>query len=286
MDNNFVKLEISEVINKFHRLVKEKVQVKLWKKGESSKDYRTKQVRVLKSDARITMVMFSEDHKYETSNVNNIFYVSFELNDLAYFSEGKISLSDEEQFEFVITDPVYRTESRINERLITFPHHKVYAFFKIPDSQKEVTNVVQLRKAQAPAPTYDDYKIKQKERIYQLLEAQVGKTEGLVDFRVLDISQSGVAFQITNSTKSFFDKLTGADFFLLFEEEVFKMSGAKTVYVVDLLAQAQKKDAEALYKVGMTYLPQPVLTQKINLIIHSSEKFDAMRKEFESFKDQ
>ncbi|GAB4404192.1 MAG: hypothetical protein OHK0056_00030 [Bacteriovoracaceae bacterium] len=284
MENNFVKLEISEIINKFHRLVKEKVQIKLWKKGEDSIAFKTKQVRVLKSDSRITMVFFSENSEFENANINQTLYISFELNDMAYFSEGRISLVDEDQFEFVISDPVYRTESRINERLITFPHHKVYAFFDVPNGVKESTNIVPLKKSSSPG--YDGYKLQQKERLYNLLESKIGPSTHLIDFRVLDISLSGIAFLVQSAHKKYFEKLTGIEFFILFEEEVFKIEGAKTVYIVDFLNQNPEKDTESLFKVGMTYLPQSLLAQKINTIIKSSEKFDTMRKEFESFKDR
>lgn len=282
MENNFVKLEIAEIISKFHRLVKEKIEIKLWTKGKDSVSYKSKQVRILKKETRITMVFFSEKPEFEASMINKTMYINFELNDLAYFSEGKISKFDDDCFEFVIEEPVYRTESRINTRLLTFPHHKVYAFFEIPENVKEVTNVVQLNKNIEKG--YDNYKSQQKEKLLERLASHIGECHHLTDFRVLDISVSGAAFLVQSAHKSFFDNLKNTDLTVLFEDSVFKIQGAKTVYVVDYLTGDQSKESESLFKVGMTYHPLATLAQKINSIIHSSEKFDSMRREFEDFK--
>jgi len=282
LENNFVKLEIAEIISKFHRLVKEKIEIKLWTKGSDSVSYKCKQVRVLKKESRITMVFFSEKAEIETAMIGKTLYINFELNELAYFSEGKISKFEDNGFEFVIEEPVYRTESRINTRLLTFPHHKVYAFFEIPENVKETTNIVQLNKSVEKG--YDNYKSQQKEKLLERLASHIGECHHLTDFRVLDISVSGAAFLVQSAHKGFFENLKNADLTVLFEDSVFQIQGAKTVYVVDYLSGDQSKATESLYKVGMTYHPLASLAQKINSIIHSSEKLDSMRREFEDFK--
>ncbi|MDC1174833.1 hypothetical protein OAT67_05540 [Bacteriovoracaceae bacterium] len=277
--SNFIKLNEDEAFPKFTLLARKSAKVKVWIKGKESHIYKVKDVQKMKGElTRILLTVFSEGEE-DKPFIDNKVFIGFSIKDVDYFSEGTVSVNDEDQELIVsIEGNTYRSEKRANERLLTFPHHQVYSYFKIDNKEDE--NVIQLNKTEDKE--YINYKAKQKEDQLKDLSKHVDDISNLVGFRAMDLSSGGVAFTIASEYKGFFDANNTFSFYLMFNGEVFNVVHAKLIYVVDFVSRGSNN---ARYKVGLNFNPIVELSQQIEKILTSSNGIDAIQKEFEDFVD-
>tara|TARA_R110002072_G_scaffold534_1_gene3429 strand:+ start:41144 stop:41995 length:852 start_codon:yes stop_codon:yes gene_type:complete len=277
--SNFIKLNEDEAFPKFTLLARKSAKVKVWIKGKESHIYKVKDVQKMKGElTRILLTVFSEGEE-DKPFIDNKVFIGFSIKDVDYFSEGTVSVNEEDQELIVsIEGNTYRSEKRANERLLTFPHHQVYSYFKIDNKEDE--NVIQLNKTEDKE--YINYKAKQKEDQLKDLSKHVDDISNLVGFRAMDLSSGGVAFTIASEYKGFFDANTTFSFYLMFNGEVFNVVHAKLIYVVDFVSRGS---SNARYKVGLNFNPIVELSQQIEKILTSSNGIDAIQKEFEDFVD-
>lgn len=282
LNTNFLELEIEEVITKIQMLADNKEVVKIWTKGNDSSFYRLCDLLVLKTADKsdVLLSFFSEGEDRDATLIGKKAFISFHFNEVDYFAEGMM-IKDEAHDKIILRleGKVYRSEKRGNERLITFPHHQVYAYFKI--IQKEESNVVSINKADDRE--YKDFKVKQKTDLKEKLSRKIDDLEDLVGFRTLDISKNGIAFVVSNDESIHFKEEKKLSFYILFNSEVFLIKGAKLVYKVNYLSGIENQKR---LKIGLTYNPSEKLTTHLSSVLSQSASPDLTQKEFEDFIDK
>ena len=282
MDTNFLELEIEEVITKIQMLADNKEVVKIWTKGNDSSFYRLCDLLVLKlpDKSDVLMSFFSEGEDRDATLIGKKAFISFHFNEVDYFAEGMM-IKDESNDKIILRleGKVYRSEKRGNERLITFPHHQVYAYFKI--IQQEESNVVSINRTDEKE--YKDFKVKQKTDLKEKLSRKIDDLEDLVGFRTLDISKNGIAFVVGENESIHFKEEKKLSFYILFNNEVFLIKGSKLVYKVNYLSGSENQNR---LKIGLTYNPSEKLTNHLSEVLSKSSSPDLTQKEFEDFVDQ
>lgn len=278
--SNFIKLKVSEVTTKLKVIADNKEVVKIWTKGKESSFYRVSDLLVLKTaeGSEVMLSFFSEGEDRDLTLIGKKAFLSFSFNEIDYFAEGMM-IKDESHDKIILRLDVdiYRSEKRGNERLITFPHHQVYAYFKIISDIDE-SNVISINKEKDT--DYEDLKLQRKEELKEKLSKRVDDVENLVGFRALDISKNGIAFLVGRKEAVHFVQDKQVSFYILFNQEIFLIKGAELVYKVDYLSG---EDAAKRFKVGLTFIPINELSQHLAMVLKSSSALDVVQKEFEDF---
>ncbi len=280
---SFIKLSIDEMGPKLNGLAKQKEVIKVWIKGETSSLYRVSDYTVLKTpeSADYLLTLFSEGDESDELYIGKSVLFNFTINEADYFSEGFISHDDiHKTLVMRLSESFYRTEKRDNERLLTFPHHQVYAYFKVLNDKDE-SNVIELKREEDKL--YIDYKIKQKKELKERLKKKISDVEDLIGFRALDISRSGIAFMINNDESKFFKDSIKYSFYILFDGDIFVVKGASLVYKVDYVGGPEGKKR---FKIGLNFNPVENLTKHIVDLLRESSGAGSIQREFEDFVDE
>jgi hypothetical protein len=277
---NFIKLDLSEIHSKLSSLADSKEIVKIWLKGADPCLYRVADALFGKQSGLASLVLFGESDEQDGSFDGKRVFVGFEIGDINYFTEARVVRdSAGERLTLNLEPNIYRSEKRSNERLLTFPHHQVYAYFKIPKAAAPV-NVIPLKKVDE---SYASFKRQQKERMLKELEKKIGDVEDLVGFRAMDVSNNGISFLVTEEEISHFSsKDKRYDFTLLFDGNAFAIKASKIIYKVEFVTK--KDNREQSFKVGMNFNPDTTLSQLVNDILKKSE-LTGFQRDFENFID-
>jgi len=282
--NNFIDLSIQEVTTKLKILAQNKEVVKIWMKNQKSIFYRLCDILVLNTAESydVHLSFFSEGEGRDGTLIGQHVYLSFHFNQIDYFAEG-VMLQDETHDKVMVklTGEVYRTEKRHSERLITFPHHQVYTYFKILKKSHDLEvakNVIPIKSPDNVSSDSAKKKIDLKEKI----KGRVEDTSDLFGFRTLDISKTGIAFVVGESEGQHFKENKKMSFYILFNNEMFLIKGAELVYKVDYLGAKDNKS----FKVGLTYAPIEKLTHHLTSVLSETSKPDEAQREFENFLDK
>ncbi|MAF76694.1 MAG: hypothetical protein CME63_12045 [Halobacteriovoraceae bacterium] len=280
--SNFIKLSLDEMTIKLGTLEKQKEMMKIWIRGEEAQLYRVSNFYIFKSPERRVayLSLFSEGKESDDTYVGKRILFTFNLKEVDYFSEGVVSYDEVHETLVVELDKeFYRSEKRTNERLLTYPHHQVYVYFKVQD-EKDESNVIELKREEDKL--YLDYKQRQKKELKEKLKEKVSDIEDLVGFRVLDISRSGVAFLVGEDEGKYFSDRAKYSFYVLFDGDLFVVKGAKLVYKVDYVGG---KEGKKRFKVGLTFAPVDNLTHYVTELLKEGVETDSIKREFEDFID-
>lgn len=281
-DSSFIKLKVEEVTVKLQTIAENKQVVKIWTKGNESSFYRVSDLLVLKTSKgpEVMLSFFSEGEDRDQTLIGKKAFLSFTFNEIHYFAEGTM-IKDESHDKIILRldDNIYRSEKRSHERLITFPHHQVYAYFKIISDIDE-SNVISIHRDNDQE--YQDLKVQRKEELKEKLAQRVGDVDNLVGFRALDISKNGIAFLVGRKEEVHFVEDKAVSFYILFNQEIFLIKGAQLVYKVDYLGGA---DSAKRYKIGLTFNPIDELSEYLAVVLKESAMLDSVQKDFEEFVD-
>lgn len=282
LGTTFIKLSFEEIVPKFKVLAQEKGVLKIWPKGEQSHIYRTVDLKVFQAESSkdFFLSLFSEGDDIDEQLLGKDVFFSFHFNSLEYLAEGYISEAKEsDQLLLKVTGDVYRTENRAHERLLTFPHHQVYCFFKLSKEQVFEENVIPLRKEDQETLKKDQH---QKNMLFQKVAKKIKNTEGLSYFRALDVSNTGVSFIVKDELSEEFNLGSKFNFILLFDDDVIKAMHAKVIYKVPFVGQSFEKGH---FKVGLMFHPVEELSLKLKELLNEGVEFSELQKEFETFRE-
>lgn len=275
----FIKLTQNEVRNKIEALVQSQAPVKVWKKGQShilchfdSYDHFDGLNLILKSS------------KADSSwNDKNILF-SFIHRGLEYFSKAKVQkITDKEGLEINVGPYIFRAEKRTKERLLTFPHHQAYAYFRVSHVEDK-TNVLAFNQhREKNAKAFERFDAMARKQIFPDRE----DLNELMGFRVLDISEDGVSFLVNKKEGHYFDsegEKGKFDFTLLVDGEVFELNEGQIIYNINYVSSSS--NFGPMYKVGLQFSSQEKLTQFLEDMLASSEETSVTQKEFEDFVEE
>jgi hypothetical protein len=287
LGTNFIKIETSEMVTKLRRLSLDKGDVSIWNKGESSIDYRANEAELVDDNTGkfVLLKLFSEDK--DESFVGKDILVSFSVMNVDYFGEG--SFIKEEGSEFVtikLNTTIFRSEKRGSERLLTFPHHQVYSYFKITEIKEEMDNVISLSDLKTKAKTEKKGFDRMSETgTIQAAELEAGENEEVVGFRVLDLANNGISFLANEAQKVFFiEERIFENFLLMFDGETYSLNNGVLIYNVDYVSG--NPDENQVYKLGIKYDTHAELSLKLKTALDSTSVLQTVRHDFEEFVDE
>lgn len=280
-DFNFVKIPVIELIPKFNTLARDKGQVNIWRKGEVPVRHR---VIAFETGKTSTLVFFKEE-EFSAKNNEKIYY-SFRLAGIEYYGVG-LPTHHTEGFALDLAAEIFRSEKRGKERLLTFPHHQVYAYFTFPGAKEqfrgsgESGNVVSLEGFRKPLK-----EIKREvftDPVKNFIKTTLDDNPDILGYRVLDLSSNGIAFLVNAREKDLFKDLNDTHLTLLYDRTTFEIKTAKVVYMVDSLTGSTK--GNPLFKVGMTFPEHDKLSNLVHRKLESSNAKEGAQQDFEDFID-
>lgn len=246
-------------------------QVTVWKKGDSKK-YTLKVTDFIRAKTEI-YVQGNIPEEFEKETL----LLTFELNGMHFF--GKCTLIMREGFPLSLscTHELFKSERRNNFRLLTYPHHEVYVSINVGKSEIEKSNVLSMSTGQSQTSLFKNFL----NIMDDIEEKDVEELEGYLRFRVIDISVTGLAFQLGKIESQFFSELNKdlGVIYLDFNGELIRIPNARVLYIIDKPVSNSKVK---LFKAGTQFFNvdtnlDELLARKINHTLRSSES------EFEDF---
>lgn len=287
LGTNFIKIETSEMVTKLKRLSSDKGDVSIWNKGESSIDYRANEAELVDDNTGkfVLLKLFSEDK--DESFIGKYILISFSVMNVDYFGEG--SFIKEEGSDFVtvkLNTTIYRSEKRGSERLLTFPHHQVYSYFKITEIKEEMDNVISLADLKTKAKTEKKGFDRMSETgTIQAAELEAGENEEVVGFRVLDLANNGISFLADEAQKQFFiEERIFDNFLLMFDGETYSLKNGLLIYNVDYVSG--NPDENQVFKLGIKFDTHVELSLRLKTALDSTSVLQTVRHDFEEFVDE
>lgn len=278
---NFVKIPINELSTKFNALAQAKSQVNLWCKGKVPVKHKAKEFL---ASPNSTLVFFNEDD-FEPKKNEKIYY-SFRHSGFEYYGVGlAVKSKSNDEFVLQMAGEVFRSEKRGKERLLTFPHHQVYAYFEFTGAKElfretsSKSNIISLEGFRNPLK-----EIKREvytDPVKNFKKSLLDDDDNMMGYRVIDLSSSGIAFLVSAREKMLFDKPLNTKVVLLYNSTTFQLGGAKIVYIVDSLTGSTK--GNPLYKVGMTFDENGKLSDLVHKKLESSNAKEGAQQDFEDF---
>lgn len=270
----FTGLNVSEITSKVSSFINGEKPIRVWSKGEEPvlafvKNYNE---QVLTLDISSALI---ESHIFKDR-----VFINFSYNSVDYFAKGEL-ISDENGHVIIkLGEEVYKSEKRANERLLTFPHHQVYAYFKIYSDENN-SNIISLNKFnEAPSGAINNFV---SERMKSIVSEDEGISE-LMGFRILDISSNGLSFCANNRETGYFVGLedeSNVEFTLMFEERPYTLECADIVYIVDYVNLRASKIP--MKKIGVHFKENEDLKNNLLKFMDDSGVFREVDKNIESF---
>jgi hypothetical protein len=275
----FIKLTQKEVQNKIDSLVQVKAPVKVWKKGQSHLLCHFESY-----DNFDGLELSLQNPTIDTGWKNKNILFSFVHRGLEYFSKGKVTeLNDKAGLTVKVGLYIFRAEKRTKERLLTFPHHQAYAYFRV-SHVKDKTNVLAFNQhREKNAKAFERFDEIARKKVFPDNE----DLNELMGFRVLDISEDGVSFLVNKKEGHFFDEESQKgkiEFTLLVNGDVFELNEGEVIYNISYVSSTS--DFGPMYKVGIHFKPEEKLREFLERMLASSGETSVTQKDFEAFVEE
>lgn len=285
LGTNFIKIETNEMVTKLSRLAGDKGNVSLWTKGEESVEFRLNESSLVDNESGkyVLLKFFKEDG---LGFKNNEILLSFSVMNVDYFGEGEFLTDDDEEFVTLKLAPtIFRSEKRGSERLLTFPHHQVYAYFKITEQEEELDNVISLADLKSKAKKEKGFDRISETGSIQAAELEAGENEEVVGFRVLDLANNGISFLANEAQKNFFVEERIFDTLLImFDGVTYNLKNGLLIYNVDYVGGPDSE--KQIFKMGIKFDGNDRLSEKLKGALDHSSILQTVRHDFEEFVDE
>jgi hypothetical protein len=262
---HFTKQNLKEKESRFHSLARANSSLTIWEKGSKLRE-KFDVLNFSKTEQKITL---SVD---ETTYAGKSVLYAFIINGVNYFGEGDLSPLTGKKCTVDVSGELYKSERRENFRLLTYPHYEAYV--QVPYELEENSN---------PSNVIGfDTKMTQTGLFKNFLkivgeDEHVEVKENFAKFRVLDISVTGLAFQIGEIEKEYLENIKILKpMHLFFQEEMVVPSG-EIRYIVPLI-----RSNGSAYKVGIQFLDVDLnLDEKLGKFINKAMR--SFESDFEDF---
>jgi hypothetical protein len=265
---------LKEVVSKITSFIDSGKSIRMWEKGGNPS-----QVFITSlSENNLKVECKEEDSSWQDKTL----LFNFTFNNVDYFAKGAVSSVAGTILTISLEDELFKSEKRMNERLLAFPHHQVYSYFQFASFAKSEENVLSFNRSREMDEKVFESFLKDKQK-HQNLSGDIGELFG---FRALDISANGVSFAANNQETKYFaclDEDQDVDFTLMFNGEAYSLKKGKVVYIVDYVNPRAR--AIPMKKIGIQFELQEALKCKIDQEINESIESRDLEKDFESFLD-
>ncbi|EQC48773.1 hypothetical protein M899_3319 [Bacteriovorax sp. BSW11_IV] len=255
----FQEFQISEIIPKIARAIREQKKIKIWKKEEG-----VASSFLLSLDGnQLIFEKFPDFIKDEDE-----FLFSFSLDEMTYLCKGYVL--DLVDGLCNVSGKVYRTEKRSKERLLTYPTHRIFISFFIKN-QADGGNVLSFQG--------------HKNSELKFLKDFDSENPTPMQFRVVDLSMEGMSIFANKFEAPFFEERIGNYVDVLnllsFENREIQLEGLKVIYSVDYM-NPRAKDA-SMKKIGLQFVKNEFITDFLQDKIDSGEYLVETEEQFELF---
>lgn len=197
------------------------------------------------------------DSQLEVIDYTAKYLVRFEIGEVVYFGTGawqeKAGENSEYPFIFKLGENLYRYEKRAGDRLLTYPHRNVYLEFSVPFEEEQAgENIISFDQSQ-----------KKLLKLYS--ELNKNEVQGSLRFRVIDISEKGLAFIVGSKEMELFKQQSVEQVELKFNSQRFDLKIEEILYEVEYLDTFTKR--RSLKKVGIKYSSDPQLQEEIEKLL-------------------
>ena len=261
---HFTKQNIKEKESRFFQLEKQLSSITIWEKGNSSREKFT----TIKFDKENMALVLSIGETIYTDK--NILY-AFSINGVNYFGQGLLKKSVAKTYRLLCDEDLFKSERRESYRLLTYPHYDVYVEIPfVEDENIAKSNVVNFETGVSQTGLFKNF-------LQIVGEEETSVKENHAKFRVLDISVSGLSFQIGEIEKEYLEnKKFIKPMFLTFDEEIM-IPSIEIRYIVPLI-----RSQGSAYKVGIQFLDiDTSLDQKLGKMITKAMR--SFENDFEDF---
>lgn len=254
-------------LSQFARLVQANVVV--WEKGKDEKiSLNAETFSRVRSELKIT-------GKYPLELIGKELLLTFEINGLHFFGKCKLHKRGGQTTVLSCSYEIFKSERRLNFRLLTYPHHEVYMGINIGTDKVEQSNVLGLNIGMSQTSLFKNFLNiigDKKENI---------DPEGFLRFRIMDISVTGLALQFGAIEAGLFKDTEQIyeNSFIDFNGELISIPKSKILYMNEATA-ADKKTK--IIKAGIQFLEVDTnLDETLALIINQTLR--NVESEFEDF---
>lgn len=268
---NFLGLTLNEASNKLASFIDSGRTIRMWEKGESPE-------LVLVTSLSSNNLIVDVKVDAESWDLKKIL-LNFSFNNVDYFCKGIVTDVVSNSVTLKLDQDVFKSEKRQNERLLTFPHHQAYAYFKVSSFNLDKDNVIAFQKNVDDKKIYEEF-LSDKQK-HQSLDGDISE---LMGFRILDLSATGISFSANNQETQFFASLEdnkGIAFTLMFDGDSYSCGNGNVIYIVDFVNP--RASSVPMKKIGIQFNVHPELKNKIQEIISQSCDSLESEKDFESF---
>jgi hypothetical protein len=278
----FIELSWDEILTKLTGVASKSMPLKCWIKNSDP-------VEVIP-----TAVEKKSDHILVLTNIDDLgntfgdkeIMLNFQANGVDYFTTALLFDDKGPGNGFALSKSVYKAEKRTSERLLAFPHHQIYVYFKFELDKKTESNIISLNKyREENSKIFEKFsELKAKQELSNIDELKDFTGDKLMGFRVLDLSLNGVSFLSNETEAKFFgDKEKSHDLVVLVNGESFRLDEAKLVYKVDYLNP--RANSVSMYKVGFQFDDNKRFKESLTGLIASYDNLEELKSEFELFID-
>jgi hypothetical protein len=271
----FSLLPANESKSTFQSICKRESLIKVWKKGSSTK---FNFIAEGFNKDQMMIQLRPQSSSIPSSLLEDTLLGNSSLESLQYFFSGKLSFDKMNNvYLFKISENVYKFERRKNFRLSTLTKHNAKVILTLPDSFTPPPNVFRLDSRGEQTKLFKAF-------LEMLNEVNLGDEKIFkVNFKVLDISTSGLAFLIGELEKKYlFESDVFYNSILEFNETKYIIPKIRLVYIMDFIDP--NKLGTRLFKVGLQFLDLPMeIDNAISKQISKELRESDMNRVFEEF---
>jgi hypothetical protein len=265
---HFTKQTDAEKKSKLTQAKNNRLPIVAWEKGSKSRD--TFEIIDFYSD-RFEIII----KPVSSTNLNNKnILFNFEINGLSYFGASKLVHLKDSSYVIDCRGDLFKGERRKNFRMLTYPHHQIYIVFEV-DERYKGSNIISIVTGFTQTALFKNF-------LKMVGDKGNSDPESELSLRVLDISRSGVSFNVSEIERNIFtvgrviNKIR-----LNFSDEEILIPSGRVVYHFDYFSHDKNSRA---YKIGLEFINIDInldnkIGKKINDLLRDSED----KESFEDF---
>lgn len=212
--DNFLKLDILDIESKLRELLFSKHPLKLWKNSDTCE-----KLSVLSVENNKIKV-----ENFEIQNSEEIYFANFRLRGMDYYFRCSVEIDGSSIFLNAASE-VYRAERRRNLRILIHPKMTGYIYFTFQtEEEEEVTNVLSFNKAR-----------NEEKKLFKEFQNELKLEARISGSKLLDISENGLSFVVTNKDYNLIKSTTPKDATLIIGDKSLPISNIDYIYDLDYL---------------------------------------------------
>lgn len=272
---NFLKLNKDELVNKLAHAFSQSIPIIFWK--HSPRFYEGKIANVDYQNKKLSIVL-RFDFLPVTLKAQDI-CINFAIKEVEYFLRAKVEdqSEDERLLTLEITEPSYRVEKRLQERIVTYPQYQCFLYLRYA-LLKNGENVLLFNKKES-----------KEDKIFKLLKSKNNifaedENEEIFGLRIEDINADGLAGvcsqkEYDDVVSKFHEGLHTAT--LMFETRSFTLQDLKLVYSMDYISPSF--NSLKMKKLGFSFKHNVALKRELEDVTGVVLEMQDYRNEFEEF---